>query len=238
MKILIFIHGADSFSSDETYLAYLESQYVLSSTSPWEDRETLNWKLPIARKWREEWGVVYMPTMPNKQNAKYRDWKIVFEGILGQMGSEDEVTLVGGSLGGCFLLKYFSERSVIATREAIQVSEQIEHGLLRASQWQTDVSSLDMTNIQSPKVEQVHLLAACISEWDFTEPENYDLLQSLWDRVHIWHAEEDSVVPFTVGKQLSQCLPDAQIHFFRAEKWYGHFHGIEKISELEEILFR
>ena len=36
--------------------------------------------------------------MPNKQNARYRDWKIVFEGILTQLHPEDVLTLVGGSL--------------------------------------------------------------------------------------------------------------------------------------------
>jgi predicted alpha/beta-fold hydrolase len=48
--------------------------------------------------------------MPNKLNARYHEWKIFFEGILSKLDREDEITLVGGSLGGCFLLKYFSEK--------------------------------------------------------------------------------------------------------------------------------
>jgi hypothetical protein len=27
------------------------------------------------------------------------------------------------------------------------------------------------------------------------------------------------------------------IHFFRAEAWYGHFHGIERLPELEAVIF-
>lgn len=55
--------------------------------------------------------------MPNKQNAHYRDWKLVFEGILAQLNPQDEITLVGGSLGGCFLLKYFSEVKSIVVHQ-------------------------------------------------------------------------------------------------------------------------
>ncbi len=40
-----------------------------------------------------------MPVFPNKLNAKYDEWKLVFEGILDQLGPDDELTLVGGSLG-------------------------------------------------------------------------------------------------------------------------------------------
>ena len=92
-----------------------------------------------------------MPTMPNKQNARYRDWKIVFEGILAQLDSEVELTLVGGSLGGCFLLKYFSENSIHTDQ---------------------DVSFLDIPKRQL-RIHSLHLIAACIAEGDFTAPMNY-----------------------------------------------------------------
>jgi predicted alpha/beta hydrolase family esterase len=86
------------------------------------------------------------------------------------------------------------------------------------------------------KAWEIHLVAACISAWDFSEPENYSILQSLRDRVHIWHAEDDSIVPFSVGQEIAQILPNAQTHFFGSEKWYGHFNKVENLVELEKLL--
>jgi hypothetical protein len=38
--------------------------------------------------------------MPNKQRALYTDWKMVFEGLVEKFqDSDDEIYLVGGSLG-------------------------------------------------------------------------------------------------------------------------------------------
>lgn len=201
-KTLIFIHGADSFTEEEDYQDFLRDVFVPRYSKPWEDIAKPDWKLPIARTWVSQWGIVYYPTMPNKQNARYADWKLVFEGILAKLSPEDEVTLIWGSLGGCFLLKYFSENSQIKTHQ----------------------------------IQQIHLIAACISEWDFTAPTSYDVMKSLGNRVHIWHAEDDPVVPFATAKELEQILSEAQPHFFQSEKWYGHFHGIERIPELEDIL--
>ena len=69
---------------------------------------------------------------------------MVFEALVEKLQtSEDEIYLVGGSLGGCLLLKYFSE----------------EHPKLN--------------------IKEIHLMAACISEGDFTAPMNYDFLAGL-----------------------------------------------------------
>ena len=61
-------------------------------------------------------------------------------------------------------------------------------------------------------------------------------MQKLGDRVYIWHAEDDMIVPFTVGQELANILPEAQTYFFSSERGYKHFYGIEKFPELESIL--
>ena len=50
---------------------------------------------------------VLIPQMPNSQNARYSEWKILFEKIISIL--DDEIILIGHSLGGIFLVKYFSE---------------------------------------------------------------------------------------------------------------------------------
>ncbi len=57
-------------------------------------------------------------------------------------------------------------------------------------------------------------MAACIAEGDFTAPTSYDVLKSIGNRVHIWHTEDDPIVPFAVGQELSRTLPDAVFHPF------------------------
>ena len=51
MKVLIFIHGGDSFIDDAQYLAFLQNHYIPRYTLPWEDRESPNWRLSIGKKW-------------------------------------------------------------------------------------------------------------------------------------------------------------------------------------------
>lgn len=230
MKTLIFIHGADSFIQDEEYLWYLESIYIPRQSTPWEDKVKTDYRTSIAKSWQAQCWRVYYPTMPQKQNARYRDWKMVFNGIMSTINPEDEITFIGTSLGGCFLLKYFSEVPIITKNEAIQDSGTTRTGLLRTSQWQEQTW-------KNLKIHQIHLLAACISEWDFTAPDNYEYLQQLENRVHIWHAQDDTVVPFSIAETLAQVLPDAQTHFFNSEKGYWHFHGVESIPELESEIF-
>jgi hypothetical protein len=93
---------------------------------------------------------------------------------------------------------------------------------------------------EQPKlnIKEIHLMAACISEGDFTAPTNYDFLASLREKVHIWHAEDDDIVPFAVGEKLSKHLPEAITHFIPKEKAYGHFYTLESLPELEDILLR
>ena len=201
MKTLIYIHGGDSFATEESYLKFMKEFYIPMNLEPWKSDSKTKWRDVLSKKWIENWGIVYCPTMPNKQRALYSDWKMVFEALVEKLQtSEDEIYLIGGSLGWCFLLKYFSE--------------------------------------EQPKlnIKEIHLIAACISEGDFTAPTNYDFLRKFGEKVHIWHAEDDDIVPFSVGKEISEELPQAITHFFAKEKWYGHFHKLETLPELEEIL--
>ncbi len=140
--------------------------------------------------------------MPNKIHARYTEWKTLFEALISQFESSDQLTFVGSSLGGCFLLKYFSE----------------------------------IREFPFP-IEQVHLVAACISEGDFIAPDNYEYLQQIENRLYIWHAEDDPIVPIHIGIETASYLPDAQTHFFSPEKGYGHFYGMPRFIELESEIF-
>ncbi len=101
-KQIIFIHGGETFATYDEYLAFLRSFPM--------DIESLKPR----RRWRdwliEQLGPAYeaiLPQMPNGWNAKYEEWKIYFEKMIPLVN--EEVMLVGHSLGGIFLAKYLAE---------------------------------------------------------------------------------------------------------------------------------
>jgi predicted alpha/beta hydrolase family esterase len=55
--------------------------------------------------------------MPCKQNAKYEEWKIVFEKYLSLL--DKEIIVIGHSLGGIFIAKYLSENNIATTVQAL-----------------------------------------------------------------------------------------------------------------------
>lgn len=101
-KQLIFIHGAQSFSDYEAFLEHLRTceLWNVLEEKPRRWRETLRAALGPEYE-------VYLPSMPNGENAKYDEWKIWFERYLALV--RNEVVLIGHSQGGYFLAKYLIE---------------------------------------------------------------------------------------------------------------------------------
>ena len=102
-KQVIVIHGGDSFDSYEKYLEALKNWEV---TLEWFQPRKEDWKDSLPSDLGENYEVL-APRMPNKQNARYTEWKTWFERMLPFI--QDGVILVGHSLGGIFLAKYLSE---------------------------------------------------------------------------------------------------------------------------------
>lgn len=102
MKQIVIIHGGDSFLSYEEYLDDLKNTEL--------DYERLrpgkSWKDAVIAAFPE--ADILTPSMPNKQNAQYEEWKIMFKKIIPFFG--DDVRLVGHSLGAMFLAKYLHEK--------------------------------------------------------------------------------------------------------------------------------
>lgn len=100
-KQVVIIHGGNTFDSYDEYLAYLESK-----TLSLEDLRRSDWKKWLPDALGEEYEVLF-PRMPNGNNAKYAEWKILFKKLLPLLN--DGVLLIGHSLGGVFLAKFLSE---------------------------------------------------------------------------------------------------------------------------------
>ena len=101
-------NGKETASTPNPWRGYLRKLWGIFASIKGEIRA-----LRVDRELQSQIGegfVVYTPQMPNKQNAKYEEWAILFKKLLEAV--EDGVVLIGHSLGAAFLVKYLSEHQV------------------------------------------------------------------------------------------------------------------------------
>jgi len=100
---ILYIHGGGFFKTQEEYIKYLKTREInIEEKEKWSGSyldEKLSKKFKIIK-----------PKMPCKENAKYEEWKIQFERYLEKM--DQDLVLIGTSLGGIFLAKYLSENTL------------------------------------------------------------------------------------------------------------------------------
>lgn len=112
-KQIVVIHGGDTFENQEAYLNFLKNYEI--------DIERYNiskddWKPDLRRKLGSDYEVI-LPIMPNKTNARFEEWKIWFEKIIPFLN--EEIILIGHSLGASFLVKYLSENNLPKKLKAV-----------------------------------------------------------------------------------------------------------------------
>jgi predicted alpha/beta hydrolase family esterase len=100
-KQICIIHGGDAFASDADARHYLETM-------------ELNYERLLAFKGWKNWLAeqlpdydVLLPQMPSKFNAKYDEWALYFSKVVPFL--RPDAVLIGHSMGGIFLAKYFTE---------------------------------------------------------------------------------------------------------------------------------
>lgn len=100
---ILLIHGGTTFKSRKDYVSALKNKKPkLEEYTSWSGDYLDN---KLGKKYQ-----VIRPKFPCKENAKYEEWKIVFENYLKAMNKN--IILIGNSLGGIFLAKYLSENKV------------------------------------------------------------------------------------------------------------------------------
>ncbi len=100
---IFFIKGGMTFKNRKDYLDYLKNRKVsIKEKKRWHGEYLKN-------KLGKNFDIIKI-RMPLSDNAKYEDWKIVFENYIPFM--KNNVILIGSSLGGIFLAKYLSENKL------------------------------------------------------------------------------------------------------------------------------
>lgn len=102
-KQLFIIHGGETYATYSDYLNYLKSSKVSLG-------KYISWKNEYLDKKLGQDFEIIRPRFPNAENAKYLEWKIIFEKYLHILNKG--VILIGNSLGAVFLAKYLSENKL------------------------------------------------------------------------------------------------------------------------------
>ena len=99
---VVVVHGGTTFDNYEKYIDYLKNQEI------YLDRVRFKkyWKENLQEDLGDNYDVL-LPRMPNKDDARYLEWAIYFNNFSNQL--DDDLILMGNSLGGIFLAKYLSE---------------------------------------------------------------------------------------------------------------------------------
>lgn len=101
MQQVVVIGGGDTFDAYDEYLVALRGRVLTL------DRlRGKGWKPALGMSLGDGYEVLSL-RMPCPDNAKYLEWKIMFEKLLPLLS--DQTIFVGHSLGGIFLAKFFSE---------------------------------------------------------------------------------------------------------------------------------
>jgi hypothetical protein len=180
-KQVVFIHGGEAFSKYENFIEHLKTTYI---DDPFQKEPRKRWQSRLFKDLGEEYEVI-APGMPNKQNAKYEEWKLWFERYLPFM--RDGVTLIGHSQGGYFLAKYLVENVPPVRIGAMY--------LLAAPFKPDDFGGEDGGDFAFD-TEKLGNMAQCV------------------DHIYIFHSKDDDVVPFRHAELYAEALPDAKCVIF------------------------
>jgi len=198
-KQIVIIHGGTSFKTYEDYISYLKNEEIsLEDLKP-----SKKWKDTLAAELGEDYEIL-IPRMPNSNNARYDEWKLWFNKIAEILN--DEVVLIGHSLGGIFLAKYLSEN--IFPRKIITT-------ILVAAPF-NDTDDVD---------GQESLI-------DFSLPSSLAKFTEQSQKTYLMHSQDDHVVSFEQLKKYQQALPSAQIMVFDNRQHFLH----ETFPEMVELI--
>ncbi|MBX2866643.1 alpha/beta hydrolase [Candidatus Kaiserbacteria bacterium] len=101
---ILIIHGGDSYISEEEYHKALQNRQLKLE---WF-RDGSSWKKSLQDVLGKEYDVL-TPYFPLRENARYEEWKLVFEKLMKIV--DEGVMIIGHSLGGMFIAKYLSENT-------------------------------------------------------------------------------------------------------------------------------
>jgi len=196
-KQIVVIHGGNAF---ETYEEYLND---LRAREPSIERiMKIGWKMQLGNALGSDY-LVLNPKMPNADNARYLEWKIWFEKLNNIF--DEEVIMIGHSLGGIFLTKYLSEN---------KYPKKIKATFLISAPYNT---------------EDDHPLV------DFNIEKDLDGVIQQGGKIFLYHSRDDEVVPFSNCERYQRELPEATVKVFEDRGHFNSEEFPEIVEDIKMI---
>jgi predicted alpha/beta hydrolase family esterase len=193
---IIHIGGGRAFNSQKQYFSYLKKiplwHMEVTNFNPWYK----NYDIFLTE---DSYQTLSIP-MPAKEYASYAAWKIWFERHFEFF--DNNIILLGHSLGGIFIAKYLSENNV--------------------------PFAINQLHLIAPVYEDENQIEQ-LADFKLTDFPG-KLLEKQIPEIHIYHSNDDTVVPITESEKYHVQIPESKIHIFEDR---GHFLG-EEFPELFE----
>jgi predicted alpha/beta hydrolase family esterase len=194
-KQILLIHGGNVFDKYEDYINYLQNyKLTLERLTKKDWKDTLQDKL-------SDFEVIF-PTMPNKQNAKYSEWKIWFEKIIPFL--ENDVVLIGHSLGGIFLAKYLSENDFP----------------VKISSTHLVAAPFEPNDLHEPL-------------GDFALEKGLKMFAEQGGEIYLYFSKDDPSVPFNHLSKFKELLPNANEVIFEDRGHFKQKEFLELIENIK-----
>jgi len=181
---LLYIHGGMTFKEKEDYINYLKTRSIYL-----DDFKV--WSGDFIREALVNHCAIIGPKMPCKENAQYEEWKIHFEKHLEIM--ENDMVLVGWSLGGIFLAKYLSEN---------KVNKNIISTYLIAPPFDNSLREEGLSG-------------------GFELKDDLSFIKQNCNNINIWFSKDDEIIPIEHAKKYEDAIPSAKMRIFESKG--GHF---------------
>jgi predicted alpha/beta hydrolase family esterase len=197
MQQVVVIHGGDAYETQKEYLQSLHAKEITLARLKQKD-----WKSNLQKDLGDAYEVL-APRLPNAQNARYAEWKIIFDKIVPLL--EDNVILIGHSLGGIFLCKYLSEEDVPKKIAALFL-------------------------IAAPYATQDHEPIV-----DFMLVGSLAPLEMTVGKIVLYHSKDDVVVPFENAELFKKALPNAQLEVFEDKGHFNSESVSELLNDIKSL---
>jgi uncharacterized protein len=201
-KQIVIIHGGQVLDINDDFLVKLQERKVNID----DFKSKIDWKNDLEQELGNDFEI-FTPKMPNKENAKYAAWKIWFEKLIPFLN--DDVTLIGHSLGGLFLTKYLSE-SIF--------SKKIKALILVAAPY-------------NGKENKHHF------NTDYTFNDNFKNITDQVENIFLFHSKEDKVVPFADFETYKEKLPNAISTAFVDKGHFHNLKNFPELKEIIRTLY-
>jgi predicted alpha/beta hydrolase family esterase len=192
---VLTIHGGMTFKREKDYLHYLRTKKIST-------KKRMHWNPDYLERALGRKFEVIAPQMPLRDNARYRDWKILFERYLSLL--ESRFILIGASLGGIFLAKYLSENKL--PRKAVAT-------YLVCPPFDNTLPKEDLVG-------------------GFTLKADLSLIEKNSKKFYLFFSKDDDVVPATHAKKYKVRLKNARIITYTSKNGHFDIPRFPEIIKL------